>query len=96
MAYGNIENNIEWYTCGKEKDRATASFSQQKMINRMKDYKEKYPDEIDIYENPDGSILTHFPTSWIKVTRPPKRELTDEQRAEMAERLKLVRENNNK
>ena len=45
-----------------------------------------YPDDVTIIDNGDGSIRAIFPKKWIKVRAP--RILTDEQRAEIAERFK--------
>lgn len=83
------ENNIEFYT---NQETATASFTQLKMVHKMEQLAEIYPDECQIVaKNDDGSILVHFPVSWISVRRPVHRELTDEQRQELAERIKYAR-----
>lgn len=84
------ENNIEFYT---NQETATASFTQLKMINKMERLAAEYPDECQILaHNDDGSILVHFPVSWVNVRRPIHRELTEEQRQELRDRLKGARE----
>lgn len=80
---GYAENVIEW---SKNHKRATLSLSQGRTISRVKRLAEKYPEEVQILaENKDGSLYAHIPVSWIKIN-PPK-ELTEEQRKEISERL---------
>ena len=56
------------------------------MINRLK---AKYPDQVEIaYVNKDGSILAYLPVEWMRIVPKRKVELSDERKAEMAERLK--------
>ena len=43
----------------------------------------------DWFQNKDGSIVAHVPARWIKIT--PPRELSDEQRAVLSERMKNMR-----
>lgn len=85
MVYEEKENNIEWI---KGSERATASFTQQKFISQFKELAVKYPEQVEIAaENKDGSVLVHFPSSWVKVR--PKMELSEEQRKKLAERAKV-------
>lgn len=73
------ENTIEWYT-GHEK--ATVSFTQRRMCNKVIKFAEKYPNEVEIVRiNKDGSILAHIPYSYINIRRP--REISEEQREAM-------------
>lgn len=45
-----------------------------------------------VYKDEDGRTV-RWPTSWFKPPKPPiKRDLTPEQRAELAERMKQARE----
>ena len=56
---------------------------------------EDRPNDVEILAYPDdndGAILAHVPKSWMKVSPPAKRTMTDEQRAAAAERLRLARE----
>lgn len=81
------ENIIEWYTGVKT---ASLTIGQNGWISKVKKLKERFPEEVEIWENKDGSIFAHVPLSWIKIN--PKRVLSEEQRAEYAERLKKARD----
>lgn len=90
MAYGNIENNIEWvYINSKSQPIATASFSQQKWVTKMEKLYTEHSDEMELYKNPDGSVLVHFPLSWVKVS--PKRKVSEEQKKAASERFAKLR-----
>ena len=80
------DNCIEWLTGQKE---VSITFSQKKYINKLKKYARDHPAEVKIIsENNDGSICAHIPLSWIKVSPPRKgREMSEEEKAMMAERL---------
>ena len=85
------ENMIEFisgqHTC-------TVTFSNKKHINRIKKLYEERGDEFKYYHiNEDGSVCAKLPLKWIKVnagsvpgTR-AKREMTDEQKQALRERL---------
>lgn len=79
---GSKENNLEFL---KGSDTATAFFTQGRFISRLKKLNSKH-DDCEVIENRDGSILAHFPVSWIKIT--PPRQLTEEQRQAASERFK--------
>ena len=85
------ESVIEWIRGDKE---VTVSFpNATKECNRVLAYAEAYPDEVKItHKNPDGSIVARIPKRYIRISRPSVREMTDEQRAEAAERLRKCRE----
>lgn len=80
------ENVIEWYN---DAPRATVTLNQRRLINKVKKMKQQYPSECDLLENPDGSVLAHVPTKWIKISRP--RAMTDEQREAARQRMKDMR-----
>lgn len=81
---GYAENVIEWV---KDDKRATLSLSQRRTITRIKELAEKYPDKCEILaENKDGSLYAHIPVEWVRIN--PRMNLTDEQKAERAKRLK--------
>ena len=84
------ENVVEFISGHK---KLSFTFSSRRFINRIKKYKEKYPDDVDLIENSDGSIFGHLPITWIKISPPRKVNLTDEQRRERAERLRNARNN---
>ena len=84
------DNCIEFL---KNDKTAVVTFSQGKYISKIKKLAEKYPDECKIVaENIDGSIMAHIPVKWIKISN-IKREMTEEQKLESAERLKNYRRN---
>jgi hypothetical protein len=86
----NCENNIEFIRNAKV---ATCSFSQGKYITKIKKLAEKYPDECEIVaENKDGSIVAHFPVKWIHISN-LKREMSEEERKAMGERLRSSLQN---
>ena len=59
------ENVIEFY---KDSETATVSFSQGRYISRIRQLKEKYPDQIEIVaENKDGSVTAHIPVNAIHI-----------------------------
>lgn len=88
----NGENAIEWI---KGQKTVTVQLAgNTKLCNRVRKYAEEYPDEVQICGvNRDNSIVAHLPLSYIKITRPPKRELTEEQKAAARERLMKARKN---
>lgn len=92
--YGDLkENAIEFYKGDK---RATVSFTTERFKTRVKDLAEKYPDECQIVaENLDGSICAYIPVRWIKISPPKSRDLTEEQKKEIAERLSAAKNKNN-
>lgn len=72
----------------------TVSTDERTWKNRLVKLAEQHPDEVEcVAVNRDGSVMFHIPASWIKVKPPVKRNLTDEQRAELSERIKSIREN---
>ena len=80
------ENVIEWYTGS---DTVTVTLTQQRFINKVRRLAETNADVTIEAENEDGSILAHIPVSFIKISAP--RQMSEEQKAEAAERLKSAR-----
>lgn len=77
---------------------ATFSSSEQKWINKILKLREEYPNEVQIEYLPEdnqGMLLAQIPKSWLKIKAPSKRELTDEQRAILSERLVEARAKRN-
>lgn len=82
-----LENGIEFI---KDAKVATAQFSQGRYKSRIKKLAEKYPEECKILaENKDGTLLAHIPVEWVKII--PPRQLSEEQKKEIAERLSRIR-----
>ncbi len=78
------EYAIEW-VCGDKVATATVPEGTA-MNNRLTKLAEKYPSDVQII----NSELFHVPSSWVKIN-PPK-QMSDEQREKLAERLKKARE----
>lgn len=84
------ENVIEWIRGQKIVTAQLAGHS--KLCNKIRKYAEEFPDEVRIVgENADGSIVAHIPLKYVKLTKPPKREFTEEQREAAAKRLAKAR-----
>ena len=81
-----MENVIEFI---ENEKRATVTFSKGRFKTRIRKLAAEHPEECQIMkENKDGSLLAHIPVSWIKIN--PTRQLSDEQRNELAERMKRI------
>jgi nucleoside-triphosphatase THEP1 len=81
------ENVLEWLN-GQTK--VTCTLNDPKYIRIVKELAKKKPDKVTIdAENKDGSIVATIPKSAIKINI-VTRELTEEQRAEMSERMKKL------
>lgn len=96
----NNENMIEFLSGTRT---ATVTFTNQKHVNRMKKLYEERGDEFKYFkENSDGSVCAKVPLRWVKVNpgalpgTGKKREMTEEQKKELAERLKKGRESKGK
>lgn len=73
---------------------ATITSSEKKWINKINKLSEQYPDEVQVLRHPednDGYILAHVPKSWMKLTPKHKRDISEEQRAILSERIKKAR-----
>ena len=87
----NNENMIEFISGTRS---ATLTFTNQKHINRIKKLYKERGDEFKYFkENRDGSICAKVPQKWIKINpgalpgTGKKRELTEEQKQALRERL---------
>lgn len=70
------------------------STDERRMITRLMKLAEQYPDEVEIIERPetnDGCLYLKCPADWLLIRHPKKMNYSDEQRAEMAERMKNIR-----
>ena len=87
---GTAENAIEFL---KDQKRATVTFSQGRYISRIKKLAEKYPDKCEIvainkFPGEGEVICVHVPTAWIRIQPPAVRDLTEEQKEELPNRLR--------
>lgn len=72
----------------------TVTAAERWSISMIRKLKEKYPDQVEIvYENEDGSLLAHLPYEWMRIKPKTKRNLTEEQRNELRERLLGLKSN---
>lgn len=80
----NPENCIEWIT---GQHTITCTISQGRFIKKIKNLAEKYPNKVRILkENSDGAILAKMPLKSLKLSI-IERDLSDEQREEMAKKF---------
>ena len=82
-----MENAIEFL---KGQARATVTFSTEKWKNKMHKLVEEHPDECDITFEDSIYTVGHVPSDWVKIN--PPRKLTVEQKEELAERMRKLRE----
>lgn len=79
-----------------EKIASVTAAAGTKWNNRLRKWAEEFPEAVQILAiNEDGSVFAHFPSKFVKLERPVERkgrEMTDEQKAAAAERLRAVRE----
>lgn len=84
------ETCIEYLDIDKH---ATFCSSETKWINKIRKLHEQHPNDVVIVEEPennDGMILAHIPKSWFKIKPPAARNMTEEQRAAAAERMRSL------
>lgn len=61
------------------------------LINRIMKFGKEHPGTVEVIRPPeknDGCLYCKVPANWLKIAPPIKHELTDEQRAAAAERLR--------
>lgn len=86
------ENVIEFL---RDQKVATLTLSQKRLIKRVKQLAQKFPEDCKIIkENDDGSIYAHIPVKWIKInsSQRQRKEMSDEEREVMKERLEKARQ----
>ena len=79
-----------------EDSYASFTSAEKKWINKILKLKAEHPEQVDIKaypENNQGYIYAHLPKKWLKVS--PPRQVSEEQKAAAAERLKAMRNNKN-
>lgn len=83
-------------TCCEYTDKTLfVSSDHQKWINRIRKLSEQYPDDVTIKNRPeenDGCICATMPSEWLRISPPRKVDLSEEQKAELSERLRMARE----
>jgi hypothetical protein len=81
------ENVIGWY---KGSEIATITFSQGRYISMVKKLAEKYPDDVKVLNNADGTILAYVPVKAIHISLRKNTEMSDEQKKAASERFKKM------
>lgn len=70
----------------------TVSTDERTWKNRLVKLAEQHPDEVEcVAVNRDGSVMFHIPASWVKIRPPRKVNMSDERKAELAERMRNIR-----
>ena len=72
---------------------ATFSTNESKWINKLLKLAKEYPDDVKIDEMPEenwGTLLVHLPKKWCKISPPRKVNMTDEEKAIRADRMRKV------
>lgn len=72
----SIQDRAEIYTCETSR------------IAKLKKLATENPDEVKIAQADGYGILVSLPLKWINIRKPVKRNLTDEQRQALSERMK--------
>lgn len=81
------ENVIEWVNS----DAATVNFvSSNRFAGRVRKLAEDH-DEVEIVSDANGALLAHIPVAWVRIQPPPN--LTEEQRARLAENARRLHGN---
>ena len=69
--------------------------SERKFVNQLRKLAESHPDEVTIVKDDGNYIYAHVPLNWFRAPKPPiKREFTEEQKAQMAERMRNIHKKN--
>ena len=74
------------------------STDEDKWKRRFLQWAQEYPDEVAIKRRPeenDGCLCVTCPAAWLRIRPPLKRNMTDGQRAAMADRMRKWRESLN-
>ena len=70
----------------------TVYTTERKFSNELRKMRDEYPDLVTLTEYDDGGILAHVPNEWFKFVKPKSlRNLSEEERKEIGERLKVGR-----
>ena len=89
----NSENMIEFTSLCRS---ATVSFTNPKHIRKIKELYEEHKEDFKYFKlNSDGSVCAKIPLKWIRISAGrtgTKRELTEEQKQLLRERLAAGRE----
>ena len=82
----NCNENVIEFLRGQK--TATVTLCNKRLKNRVYKFQQSKPDEVEIISDKDGALYAHIPVSWIRIIPPQKREYTEEERAQLAKRLR--------
>lgn len=80
-------------SCSYTDGVAWFSSDERKWITRIRKLAEQHPDQVIINRQPednDGCIYAKLPANWLKIQPKLRREISDEQRAILAERARKM------
>lgn len=78
-----------------ENNYATVWSSERKWINRIIQLQESHSKDVQIIHTPEsnsGTILAHIPKNWLKISPPKKVNMTEERKIQLAENLRVARQ----
>jgi hypothetical protein len=71
--------------------------AQRKWINKVHKWKEEFPSDVDVrHINEDGSVVVHLPVTWFRIVPKKPRNMSQEQRDALSQRMKNLQKNNSK
>lgn len=71
------------------RDTATITAAEPWSATLLKKLAAEYPEDVQIYENKDGSIFAHVPWKWMRLK--PTRVMSEAQKEALAEARKKIR-----
>ena len=86
------EFNLNWTD---DWDMVSVTMYEKKYMNQIYKLVESHPDEVKIVAvNEDGTMVAHLPKKYVHVSFSDRarREMTEDERAAAAERLKVARQ----
>lgn len=85
--------------CAYTDNNMYVSTDERWLINRLLKFAEQKPDNVTILKRPeenDGCLYCIVPSNWLKITPPAKRDLTEEQKQALSERMANARNSKKK
>lgn len=79
------ENCIEWLRGAKT---VTVNLCNNRYAGKVRKLAEQYPEDVQIVNDSEGVLLAHVPISYIKISAPRTKNMTEEQRLAIAERAR--------
>ena len=79
-------------TC--EQGKGWFSSDEKKWINRIRKMKEKFPELVEIRNEPetnDGCIVCVIPSDWMKISPPKSLTMSDERKQQLADNFRRFR-----